>query len=57
MGPIIRRVDSETRNTTSPSRNHRWSRFPCRGCKSMEQSTIKCDIIVKFESFQVSLEN
>jgi len=44
-------------NTTSPSRNHRLSRFPGRSCKSMEQSTIKFDIIVKFESFQVSLEN
>jgi len=31
--------------------------FPGRGSKSMEQSTIKCDIIVKFKSFQVSLEN
>jgi hypothetical protein len=28
-----------------------------RGCASVEQFTIKCDIIVKFESFQVSLEN
>jgi len=50
-------VESGTHNTTSPSRNHRWSRFPGHGCKSMEQSTIKCDIIVMFESFQVSLEN
>jgi len=31
--------------------------FPGRGCKSVEQSTNKCDIIVTFESFQVSLEN
>jgi len=29
--------------------------FPGRGCKSMEQSTIKSDIIIKFESFQVWL--
>jgi len=32
--------------------------FPVvHGCKSMEQSTIKCDVIIKFESFQVSLDN
>jgi len=49
-------VDSGPHNTTSPSRNHRWSIFPSCGCK-VWKSTIKCDIIVKFESFQVSLEN
>ena len=50
-------VDSGTHNTTSPSRNHRWSCFPSPDRASMEQFTIKCDIIVKFESFLVSLEN
>jgi len=50
-------VESGTHNTTSPSRNHQWSCFPGYSCKSMQQSTIKCYIIVTFESFQVSLEN
>ena len=50
-------VDSGTHNTTSPLRNHWRPSFPGRGCAIMEQFTAKYDIIVKFEGFQVSLEN
>jgi len=50
-------VDWGSHHPTSPLSNHRWSHFSSRGCACMEYSSIKRDVIVEFDCFQISLEN